>query len=413
MILGRVPELLAPAGNEEKFSAALTYGADAVYLGGESLNLRASNAGFTGEGLLKAVARAHAAGRKVYYCLNSFPYEREMRLVAPALEETAAAGVDALIVADPGVIRLARRHAPGLALHLSTQANTCNAETVAFWADQGISRVNIARELGLRDIRRLVEARPDMEFEFFAHGAQCLAISGQGLLSAWMNNRPANQGRCTQPCRFAYRALAVEEEKRPGEWTWEAVEEEPFSTFWAPQDLCLVKYLRWFAKIGAAALKIEKRMRSSGYVAQVTDVYATALKALAAREFSPAAYLAELAHSAGRPLSSGFFLPRRVRIPMPDQGITRPIVARIAGPLEAGGNSGGLAWEIDVRALWQAELPAGIILPGLRRPTLEAGEYRLFNHNGAESAVLNPGTRAALYLEEPIPDLQAGIFLRA
>jgi putative protease len=406
------PELLAPAGNAEKLAAALLYGADAVYLGGPALNLRASSTGFSHAELPGAVFLAHASGCRVYYCLNTFPYERDMDSLPPAIEAAAAAGVDALIVADPGVIRMARRITPKMPLHLSTQVNTTNAESVAFWADQGVSRVNVARELGMKDIRRLVEANPHMEFECFVHGAQCLAISGQCLLSAWLNARPANQGRCTHPCRFEYRAKAValEEETRPGEWMWEATREEPFSAVWAPHDLCLVKYLAWFVKLRAAGLKIEGRMKSSGYVAQVVDVYASALAALGSRNISFPSYMAELLQTASRPLGSGFFLPRRRLTPLPPPRSIRSVVARIAEPLDCEEHT---AWLLDVRSPWRADRPVTVILPGLQRPELASGFFRLFNHNGLESAVLNPGTRAVLRLREPLPGLTPGVFLRA
>ena len=195
-------------------------------------------------------------------------------------------GVDGLIAADPGVIWLAKKHCPSVPLHLSTQAHSVNGAAVAFWREAGVERINLARELGFKQIRALAEAFPGVDFEVFVHGAMCLALSGHCLLSAWVNNRPANQGRCTQPCRFEYRGLSllVEEQKRSGEALWEIREGEAFSGFWAPQDLCLLRYVGCLADLGVRALKLEGRTKSGGYVAQIADVYRTALDRHARRE---------------------------------------------------------------------------------------------------------------------------------
>ena len=332
-----LPELLAPAGDREQLDAALRYGADAVYLGGPALNLRAGTRGFTGDALISAVRDAHARNAAVYYCLNVLPREEHLPAIIDELERLPDAGVDALIVADPGVVLLARRHCPSLPLHLSTQANTANSAAVAFWRDMGVTRVNLARELDMRTMRRLVESSPGMEFEAFVHGAQCLALSGRCLLSAWLNNRSANLGACTHPCRFEYKgvALAVEEKTRPGEVAWEVVEDGPFhSSFWAPQDLCLVRYAHWFARVGMAALKVEGRMKSGGYVAQVVDVYRTAIDDVARRTSRGDDYIFELLNCASRPLTTGFFLGggRRCHRGLPHDAVRHPLVARVEEP---------------------------------------------------------------------------------
>lgn len=212
----RLPELLVPAGGREQLEAAILYGADAVYMGGPELSLRTACEGFSGEELGLAVADAHTAGVRVYYCLNAMPYDAQLSAVEAALERLPEMGVDGLIAADPGVIWLAKKHCPSVPLHLSTQAHSVNGAAVAFWREAGVERINLARELGFKQIRALAEAFPGVDFEVFVHGAMCLALSGHCLLSAWVNNRPANQGRCTQPCRFEYRGLSllVEEQKR-------------------------------------------------------------------------------------------------------------------------------------------------------------------------------------------------------
>ena len=386
-----LPELLAPAGDLERLRVCLLYGADAVYLGGRSGNLRAACAGFSPAELRQGLSEAGASGARVYYCLNSFPLEKDLAGLPAVIEEAASAGVHGFIVADPGVLSLARRYAPGVPVHLSTQANTTNSAAAAFWAEQGAVRINLARELNCREISAIRKACPQVELEAFVHGAVCLAVSGQCLLSAWLNNRPANQGRCTQPCRFEYRAmdvgptqdplmagsaLTVEEYTRPGEALWRVERSERHSSFWAPHELCLLPWLPWFVRAGIASLKIEGRMRGLAYIAQVVDAYRHALDRAGAevsgraagggsgvsvssgggkgafagiaggrRSFSttPAGggnldpCMAELFYAASRPLSSGFFLPG-MRRDFSRELLSRPGMARFvprSGPSDA------------------------------------------------------------------------------
>lgn len=408
------PELLAPAGGREQFEAALQYGADAVYMGGPELSLRSACEGFSREDFAASVREAHARGVRVYYCLNALPYGAQLPEVEKTLEWLPESGADGLIVADPGVIWLARRRCPSIPLHLSTQAHSVNGAAVAFWREAGIGRVNLARELDFRAIRELVRTFPGMAFEVFAHGALCLALSGHCLLSAWANGRPANQGRCTQPCRFDYRGLTltVEEGKREGEILWEARQGEDFSGFWAPQDLCLLRYVGWLAQSGVAALKLEGRTKSGGYVAQITDVYRTALnrrarrpeKAAVPSPWAASALLEELFHTASRPLSTGFFLPSR-RVETPPSGFRpRPVVARLLEPL-------GDGWRVQVRSPWHADREAAVLVPGLRRPALLPGRYALENHRGERAAVLHPGMEGVLRCGEE--GLQKGLYVRA
>ena len=412
----RLPELLVPAGGREQLEAAILYGADAVYMGGPELSLRTACEGFSGEELGLAVADAHTAGVRVYYCLNAMPYDAQLPAVEAALERLPEMGVDGLIAADPGVIWLAKKHCPSVPLHLSTQAHSVNGAAVAFWREAGVERINLARELGFKQIRALAEAFPGVDFEVFVHGAMCLALSGHCLLSAWVNNRPANQGRCTQPCRFEYRGLSllVEEQKRSGEALWEIREGEAFSGFWAPQDLCLLRYVGCLADLGVRALKLEGRTKSGGYVAQVADVYRTALDRHARREaggsdcgkveISTAALLEELFHTASRPLSTGFFLPRR-RVETPPAGLLpRPVVARLAEPE-------GDGWRVQVRSPWSSDREASVLVPGMRRPALLPGAYQLENHRGERVDLLHPGMEGVLHCE--IGGLGKGLYVRA
>ena len=318
------PEVLAPAGNMDKLRTAVTYGADAVYLAGPGPNLRVKGGDFGPEELLEAIAYARSRNVGVYCCLNAMPRETEMHETTDALRLLAdfgADGPDALIIADPGVLRQAQRLAPGLEVHLSTQANTCNSDSMAFWRDFGVTRVNLARELDARSIRTLAESARKAggpELEVFVHGAMCMAISGRCLLSAYVNQRSANMGACTHPCRFLYKPapIGLEEKLRPGEALWELEEYGNHSSLLAAEDLCLIKYAAWFRHLGIQAMKIEGRTKSELYVAQAVDAYKSALLDLekGGRSFRIREYLAELENAATRKLGTGFFLPGNRRI---------------------------------------------------------------------------------------------------
>lgn len=406
-----LPELLAPAGGREQLEAAVLYGADAVYLGGSALSLRAKCRGFDGEDLARAVTFAHSSGVRVYYCLNALPFDEHLPFVEAQLERLPDLGVDGLIAADPGVIRLARRLCPSVELHLSTQAHSVNAAAVEFWQEAGIRRINLARELGRDAMATLIRRFPTMDFEVFVHGAMCLSLSGHCLISAWANQRSANLGLCTQPCRFEYRGmtLTVEESVRHDGPFLDITQGDDFSAVWAPMDLCLVRWLDDIVRMGPAALKLEGRTKSGGYVAQVTDVYRTALRLAAAserNEDAPSAddLVSELFHTASRPLCSGFFLPERRVEQRPEDFVTRPVVARVVGATENGG------WRIQVRSPWESDKNAVILLPGMERPVLESGRYALENHRGEKTDRLNPGMEGVLYCDEA--NLRSGLYIR-
>lgn len=411
-----LPELLAPAGGREQLEAAVLYGADAVYLGGSSLSLRARCQGFDGIELAEAIHYAHHAGVRVYYCLNALPFDEHLHAVEEQLEALPELGVDGLIAADPGVIRLSRRICPQVELHLSTQAHSVNAPSIEFWREVGARRINLARELGKEAIGQLIRSFPDMDFEIFVHGAMCLSLSGHCLISAWANQRPANLGLCTQPCRFDYRGitLTVEESVRRDGPFLDIRQGEDFSGIWAPMDLCLVRWMSELIAMRPAALKLEGRTKSGSYVAQVTDVYRSALNHTAiqssgtsssSRDLHADIFVHELLHTASRPLCSGFFLPERKMEQAPADFSPRPVVARIAEP--AGQNG----WHVQVRSPWDAGTDAVLLLPGMVRPLLRAGSYRLENHRGEFVNRLNPGMTGVLHCESP--ELRPGLYIRA
>ncbi|WP_417909301.1 U32 family peptidase [Candidatus Electronema sp. PJ] len=269
----KVPELLAPAGNREKLTAAIHYGANAVYLGGPSWSLRAQAGNFDRPGLREAVNYAHQKGVKVYVTVNIFAHNRDLNGLEDYLLFLREAGADAVIVADPGILLLCRETVPDMPLHLSTQANVTNKASVLFWAEQGVARINLARELGLEEIRTIRHAKPDIALEVFVHGALCISYSGRCLLSSYMTGRSANQGDCAHPCRYSYRLV---EEKRPGQYF--PVEEDERGTYiFNSRDLCLLFRLPELAAAGVNSVKIEGRMKSAGYVGAAVRIYRAAL----------------------------------------------------------------------------------------------------------------------------------------
>jgi putative protease len=403
-----LPELLVPAGDPDKLDTALAYGADAVYLGGQALSLRAKTAGFSFPQLRAAVTTAHNRQAKVYFALNLLAREEHLPSVERYLEELSSMDVDALIIADPGIMAMAMRRVPHIPIHVSTQANTANSATARFWRDLGARRVNVARELGAGAIRAMMRQVPGLEFEVFVHGAMCMAVSGRCLLSAHLTGRSGNLGHCTHPCRYDYRATTVrlEERLRPGRDTWEVRCDGEFSQVMAAEDLCLIKYLNWFRANAVASLKIEGRMKTPSYLAQVTDVYRTALDDLAAGTFRLGLYLEELQQLATRPLSAAFFTPEPVTLrPALSRELTKNVVGRLIEPV------GPDTWVMDVKHRFETDAPLEILLPGLRRPVLKPGEYGVENIEGERLRTAHGGMRVMLRREDP--DLAPGLFLRA
>jgi len=310
----RIPELLAPAGNYEKLVTAIHYGADAVYLGGKAFSLRARAANFEEAGLRQAIAYAHDHGVKVYVTVNIFAHNRDLTELAPYLHMLRDAGADGLIVSDPGILSIARQVVPDLPLHLSTQANMTNTASARFWAAQGVGRLNLARELGLEEIRAM-RAATGIELEVFVHGALCISYSGRCMLSTYFTGRNANQGDCAHPCRYSY---ALVEEKRPGQYF--PVEEDERGTYiFNSRDLCLLNRLPALIDAGVDSIKIEGRMKSIGYVGAVVRLYRLALDWIGEQLFSglsidslvlPEAFHKEMSKIGTRGQTENFFSAR-------------------------------------------------------------------------------------------------------
>lgn len=266
------PELLAPAGNMEKLKMALLYGADAVYLGGKQFGLRAFGGNFSNEELKEAVEFAHNLNKKVYVTVNIFPHNSDIEMLPEYLAFLNTTGADALLVADIGLFMLAKKYAPDIELHISTQANNTNWATVDAWHNMGASRVVLARELSKDEIS-VIRQKCSVELEMFVHGAMCISYSGRCLLSNYMTGRDSNRGSCAQPCRWKY---SLVEEKRPGQYF--PIEEDERGTFiFNSKDLCLLPYLPDVIESGVDSLKIEGRMKSVHYAASVVKAYRMAI----------------------------------------------------------------------------------------------------------------------------------------
>ncbi len=268
----KIPELLAPAGTMEKLITAIHYGADAVYLGGSDYSLRAGAGNFTDQEISKAVIYAHKREVKVYITVNIFAHNRDLKQFTEHLCFLRDTGAEGLIVADPGILLLCKETIPDMPVHLSTQANVTNSHSARFWASQGVQRINLARELGLEEIREIRQGT-DTELEVFVHGALCISYSGRCMLSNYLTGRDANQGSCAHPCRYSY---ALVEEKRPG--VYFPVEEDERGTYiFNSRDLCLLGRLPELVAVGVDTIKIEGRMKSMGYVGAAVRIYRAAL----------------------------------------------------------------------------------------------------------------------------------------
>lgn len=272
----RVPELLAPAGSLEKLKTAIDYGADAVYLGGNKLNLRAFADNFTNEQIKEGVKYAHERGKKVYMTLNVIPHNGDLYGLEDYLKEIYSLEVDAIIVADPGIIATAREVVPELEIHLSTQANNTNWRSAKFWYDQGVKRIVLARELTMKEVKDIRENLPeDCEIEAFIHGSMCMSYSGRCVMSNYMTGRDSNRGACAQPCRYKYYLV---EEKRPGEY-FPIIEDDKGSYIMNSKDLCMIEHIPELMESGIYSFKIEGRMKSSYYVAAIVKSYRQAIDA--------------------------------------------------------------------------------------------------------------------------------------
>jgi U32 family peptidase len=322
----RAPELLAPAGSLEKMRAAFRFGADAVYAGQPRYSLRVRNNEFDLDGLATGIAEAHALGKHFYLASNLLAHNAKLKTYLADIEPVVAMRPDALIMADPGLIHWVRERWPDLPVHLSVQANTMNWAAVRFWQSLGIRRVILSRELSINEVEEIRQQCPDMEIEVFVHGALCIAYSGRCLLSGYFNHRDANQGSCTNSCRWGYHVhpgqvtpegaveatWLIEEHTRPGELM--PIEEDEHGTYILnSKDLRAVEHVARLVEIGVDSLKIEGRTKSLYYVARASQAYRRAIDdAVAGRAFDPA-LIDDLDSLASRGYTDGFFVRHKDR----------------------------------------------------------------------------------------------------
>ena len=269
-------ELLSPAGDMECLNMALTYGADAIYLAGQEFGMRTASANFSNKQLAEAVLKAHEKNVPVFLTCNTLPRNDELDRLPAFLEAAQDAGVDAIIVADLGVMNLVKQYAPKVEIHISTQAGIVNYAMANALYDMGAKRIVLARELSLDDIAQIRAKIPaDLEIETFVHGAMCMSFSGRCLLSAYLNNRDANRGDCSQPCRWEY---ALVEKKRPNEYM-DITEDKHGSYIFNSRDMCMIEHIPELVQAGVSSIKIEGRAKSAYYVAVTTNAYRHAIDA--------------------------------------------------------------------------------------------------------------------------------------
>ena len=297
-------ELLAPAGDWERLEMAVAYGADAVYLAGTDFGMRSFAGNFTGEELMAAADFCRAHNVDLHVTCNTMPRNEEAARLPQWLEMLEAAGVTAVILADVGALALAKKHAPSLQIHISTQASVTNFQAARAWHDLGADRVILARELSLEEIAEIrAKTSQALELETFVHGAMCVSYSGRCLLSNYMTGRDANRGACAQPCRYRY---SLVEEKRPGEY-FPVFEDERGTYLLNSRDMCMIDHIGDLMAAGVDSLKIEGRAKSAYYAAIVTGAYRHSVDAALAGEPLDPVWRAEVEKVSHRHYSTGFF----------------------------------------------------------------------------------------------------------
>ncbi len=300
-------ELLAPAGNYDKFEIALAYGADAIYMGGKKFGLRTMAGNLERDELKLAVDKAHSFGKKVFVTVNIFGRDADFDELGDYLSYLNEIKPDALIIADPGIVSFTLKNAPKLTVHLSTQANTMNSYTANMWHDMGVKRVVLARELSLDEITHIRKNTPDsLELECFVHGSMCMAYSGRCAISSYLTSREANRGHCTQPCRWEF---TIQEGKRDGEF-FTVEEDKDGMYFFNSKDLNMMPHLDKLLDTGVNSLKIEGRMKSELYIATITSAYRREIDSYYEKgeNYTPSERsINELYKATYRPYTTGFF----------------------------------------------------------------------------------------------------------
>jgi putative protease len=403
-----VTELLAPAGSLEKLKTAIHYGADAVYLGGKQFGLRAKATNFELDEIREAVVFAHARDVRIFVTVNIMAHNRDLDALPDYLTALGVAGVDGLIISDPGIFRIARKTVPDLNIHISTQANITNSESALFWQDMGASRVNVARELSFAEMCEVNDAT-DLKIEVFVHGALCISYSGRCMLSHYLTGRDANKGACAHPCRYSYR---LEEEKRPGEY-FPVEEDERGVYIFNSKDLCLVERLPEMVKAGIAAIKLEGRMKGIYYAGGIVRIYRAALDYINKQVENgdtnivlPRQFMEEILKLGSRGYSQNFFDGSVDATNMLYTGpkvtqeyVPAAIIRRVESPVV-----------IEVRNVIRPGDELEYMAPGLENKTFTVAEVQSLNGNPLEQA--NPNMEVLLLTSEDIHWHEHGLIRR-
>ena len=415
----KAPELLSPAGSLMHMRYAFAYGADAVYAGQPRYSLRVRNNEFSVEKLQQGIAEAHTLGKKFFIASNLLPHDNKIKNYLRDMEPILDMKPDALIMADPGLIMMVREKWPDIPVHLSVQANTLNTAAVKFWKSMGLTRVILSRELSIDEIEKIRQECPDMELEVFVHGALCIAFSGRCLLSGYFNHRDANQGACTNSCRWKYdlhdakeiesgdyektcssnkeEAYFLEEKERPGELM--PIEEDEHGTYiMNSKDLRAVQHVQRLTEIGIDSLKIEGRTKSWFYAARTAQIYRQAINdTLAGRPFN-FGLMESLDGLANRGYTEGFY---RRHVPNEYQnyqsGNSNNYTQRFAGEFISHNAKKGM-WQIEVKNKLIVGNQVELMLPeGNHRFILEYMEDK----NG-KSIDVAPGSGHQVWIKIPV-----------
>lgn len=422
------PELLSPAGTRKAMQYAFAYGADAVYAGQPRYSLRVRNNEFNVlENILEGIAEAHQMGKKFLIASNILPHDNKIKTYLKDLAPIIKAKPDALIMADPGLIMMVRETWPEMEIHLSVQMNTLNAAAVKFWQSVGIKRVILSRELSLEEVAEIRELCPNMELETFVHGALCMAYSGRCLLSAYVNHRDANQGACTNACRWKYQlhsakqddwgnvhatieenVFLIQEETRPEKYL--PVFEDEFGTYiMNSKDLRAIQHVEYLAKIGIDCLKIEGRTKSYFYTARTAQLYRQAIDdAVAGRPFDMK-LLQALEGLSSRGYTEGFYR-RHVHdeLQQYEERTTMDMVSQFVGEIQEFDAVQGLA-HIEVKNHFAVGDILEIMTPqGNERITLKNME----DQNGRAIATVSGSGHFVKIPYEGTKDLNKGLLIR-
>lgn len=295
-------ELLSPAGNRERLEYALAYGADAVYMAGSRYSLRAFADNFEPDELKSALELVHSKGKKAYITVNIYAHNSDIDGMEDYFRFLYDIGADAVLVSDLGVLEAAKKGAPELPVHISTQANVTNYAAARFFCNAGAERIVLARELSIEEIALIHQKVPQAELEAFVHGAACISYSGRCLLSDYLTGRSANQGKCAQPCRWGYELVPQGRAD-----SFPIAQDERGTYILNSKDLCMIDHLGELADAGVTSFKIEGRMKTAYYTAAVTNAYRRAIDRLEAGLEPDPALKEELAKAANREFTTGFY----------------------------------------------------------------------------------------------------------